>query len=167
MAKFLELFGVLSVASVAASFALGYASSAGAVETGTHMAVGFVAALLSILWVSVVMFYFIYTGSAIKKAAAVGLADSRSYQRSKEFKKKLFPLMMLAVVVFIFLPFLGASHDIGKYPLLYHTLCAWGALALDFGLLAVARRLLRENDLLFLDVVKAVDRAMSKRAGEK
>ncbi len=122
-----------------------------------HVALGLVAALGSILNLSLVMFYFIATGKAVREAAEKGLMPVKDYRITRKFKGKLFPLVMAAVVMFMITPVLGAGYHAGRMELTWHMTLAWSAIVFYAFLLFFVRKLLLKNLSIFEQTVKVVN----------
>lgn len=122
-----------------------------------HVALGLVAALGSILNLSLVMFYFIATGKAVREAAEKGLMPVDDYKVTRKFKGKLFPLVMAAVIMFMVTPVLGAGYHAGRMEITWHMALAWTAIVFYAFLLFFMRKLLLKNLLIFEQTIKAVN----------
>jgi H+/gluconate symporter-like permease len=166
MVTFLNWFGRLCAAAVGLAILLGYLSSLMSFDLTYHVLVGLVAALASILSLSLVMFYFIATGKHIKEAATQNLVDAEDYYRTRRFKAILFPLVMVAIALLIVAPVLGAAYDAKKLELFYHSLASWAT----FGLLVFAvikiKAMLVENKIYFDKTVEAVNADVDRRRAE-
>lgn len=162
MIGLLKFLGLASNAALILVLALGYASSFGYLHRGIHMAAGLIGALIAILWLSTAMFYFIATGSAVKDAVKKKLADFEDYQKTKEFKKSLFPLLMTAIAFLILSPVMGAAYDAKKAPLLTHTILSWLTLGLTVAFYFRSVKLLIVNQPIFMRTVEAVNAEVEK-----
>jgi hypothetical protein len=167
MISFLNGFGALCVAALAVSIGAGYVTPE-AVDLNTHVLVGLSAALLSILCLSLVMFYFIGTGSVAKKAARRNLIEPEEYRATRKMKGVLFPIVMGAIAVLMVTPALGAAYHAGKLELGWHHGLAWLSLVVTFLSLGKARGMMRVNIGVFDKSVKAVNDDAERRhaAGE-
>ncbi|MBI4667229.1 MAG: hypothetical protein HY751_12575 [Nitrospinae bacterium] len=129
VAGFLNIFGILCAIALTASLVMGYMAHLGIVSISTHVVIGVVTPLAAILGLSILMFYFIATGSAVKDVAKRGLVNRDSYYETRSFKKQLFPLIIAAIALLMATPVLGAAFDARKAPLIIHSLSGWAALA--------------------------------------
>ncbi|MFB6346546.1 MAG: hypothetical protein ABEK50_12370 [bacterium] len=81
----------------------------GEASLAIHMMLGIVASLVALFSVVITMFYFIGTGKAVKETVQEWELDERYYQMVLKYKKKYFPTMTLALVVYIAAPSVGAA----------------------------------------------------------
>ncbi|MBI5816466.1 MAG: hypothetical protein HZB29_12745 [Nitrospinae bacterium] len=162
MAGFLNIFGLLCAAAMAAALALGYMASMGIVSISSHMVAGVVTPLAAILGLSILMFYFIATGSALKDIAKRNLIDHALYYETRTFKKILFPWIMGAIALLMATPVLGAAFDAKKMPLIVHTLSGWGALLVYWLTVVRGMRFLKRNMDILNEASAASDKAGAK-----
>ncbi|VAX21046.1 hypothetical protein MNBD_NITROSPINAE03-1717 [hydrothermal vent metagenome] len=163
MAKFLYRYLVFNLAFILAALGLGYITGAIPGFFPAHALIGVLSSLSSILNLTIVMFYFISTGSIVKNAAIDKLVDSEDYYRTKKFKASLFPWIMISIISFLSAPVLGAAYDTGKASLWLHHMGAWEALIV-LGITArLSKKLLDENKDIIARAIEAVNADVDKR----
>lgn len=81
----------------------------GKTSVATHMMLGVVSSLLALFSVVITMFYFIGTGKAVKETIQEWDLDERYYDMVLKYKKKYFPTMTLALLVYVAAPSVGAA----------------------------------------------------------
>ncbi|HEB72896.1 MAG TPA: hypothetical protein ENI77_09780 [Nitrospirae bacterium] len=163
MAKFLYLYLVFNLAFILAALGLGYITGAIPGFFPAHALVGVLSSLSSVLSLTILMFYFISTGSIVKNAAVDKLVDAEDYYRTKKFKASLFPWIMVSIVSFLAVPILGAAYDTGKAPLWLHHMAGWEAL-IALGVTArLSKKLLDENSDIIARAISSVNTDVDKR----
>lgn len=124
-----------------------------------HFTLGVVASVLCLFSVVITMFYFIGTGRAVKDSVKDYGLDRRYYQMILKYKRKYFPVMTLALVIYIALPTLGAAaqakyiapgfHGLFSYiTLVTHAFVCyqgWGYIFENERVVATVNRLVREH----------------------
>ena len=98
-------------------------------DVSRHIAFGFVSALITLLAHSMMMFYFIGKGKAVKDAMAEGQLTGDQYQRIAAIRKPVFSIGTFAMGFTIVAALLGASVDTGLLPPMVHGMIAYGAIA--------------------------------------
>lgn len=163
----IALIGLLfvSLLLLLANLVLGeYPVLAGAVMDlpflSTHIALGVVASLLALFSTVITMFYFIGTGKAVKESVRDWDLDHRYYEMVLKYKKKYFPTMTLALVVYIALPSVGAAASVDYLSAGFHRLVAYLTVLTHSVIVYQGWEYIFENDRL----VATVDRlAREKR----
>jgi hypothetical protein len=85
--------------------------------------------MITLLAHSMMMFYLIGKGKAIKDAMAEGQLTGDYFRRIAVARKPVFSIGTLAMAVTIVTALLGASTDTGSLPPIVHAMFAWGAIA--------------------------------------
>jgi len=85
-------------------------------EISRHITFGFFSAMLTMLAHSMMMFYLIGKGKAVKEAMAEHHVTGNYYARIAAARKPVFSIASLAMVVTIIAAILGASVDTGVLP---------------------------------------------------
>ena len=98
-------------------------------EISRHISFGFFSAMLTMLAHSMMMFYLIGKGKAVKEAMAEHHVTGNYYARIAAARKPVFSIASLAMVVTIIAAILGASVDTGVLPPIVHAMIAYGAIA--------------------------------------
>lgn len=93
-------FGVVALPMLILTFAMGYAAHYGYyVEVATHVKVGLVTVILTILTHTTTMFYFMGTGSAIKSEVQEHNLDPELYLRARAFKGRFFYMLFFGILL--------------------------------------------------------------------
>lgn len=128
MAAALVTLTALSILGVAASFVLAFGG--GAASTSTHVLVGVFATMLNLLAHSLMMFYLIGKGKAVREAVSEGALGGDYAQRIARLRAPVFSRATLAMALTMSAAILGASVDVGVLPAWSHAaLAASGLLA--------------------------------------
>jgi hypothetical protein len=104
-------------------------------DVGRHISFGFLSALLTLLSHSMMMFYLIGKGKAVKDALAEHHLSGDYYRRIAEARKPVFSIATFAMAVTMVAAILGASVDTRVLPPLVHAMVAYGAIALNLAAL--------------------------------
>jgi hypothetical protein len=118
-ALFLGLLGLLAAA------VLGLRGG----DVSRHISFGFFSAMLTMLAHSMMMFYLIGKGKAVKDAMAEHQLAGDYFRRIAAARKPVFSIATLAMMVTIVAAILGASVDTGVLPPIVHAMIAYGAIA--------------------------------------
>jgi len=102
-----------------------------------HISYGFFSALVGLLAHSMMMFYLIGKGKAVKDAMAEHEVSGDYYRRVAAARKPVFSTGTVAMVATMVAAILGASVDTGMLPPIVHALIAYGAIACNFGALKI------------------------------
>jgi len=163
MAKFLYLYLAFNLVFILAALGLGYMAGLAPGFFPAHALVGVLSSLSAILNLTILMFYFISTGSVVKNAAVDQLVDADDYYRTRKFKASVFPWIMLSIISLLAAPILGAAYDTGKIPFWLHRMAGWEALAVLGVTASLSRKLLHENKDIFERAIEAVNADVDKR----
>jgi len=116
-----------------------------------HISYGFFSALVGLLAHSMMMFYLIGKGKAVKDAMAEHGVSGDYYRRVAAARKPVFSIGTLAMGVTMVAAILGASVDTGVMPPIVHAMIAYaaiacnvGALKIEIGALAASSRIVDE-----------------------
>jgi hypothetical protein len=133
-----------SVVGISAATYLGLTSSTISILS-QHISIGIFSTMISLLAHSMMMFYFLGKGKAVREAAAEG-GLSREYERRIAVARKpVFSIATLAMTATIVTALAGASVDTGVLPSGVHGLLAYSCLALNLGALRVEISALTES----------------------
>ena len=94
-----------------------------------HISLGIFATLITLLAHSMMMFYLIGKGKAVKDAMAEGQLSGDYARRIAIARKPVFSIGTTTMAVTIVTALLGASVDTGVLPPMVHATVAWGAIA--------------------------------------
>ena len=116
---------VLGVVGLIATAVLGLIGT----DVARHISFGFFSAMLLILAHSMMMFYLIGKGKAVKDAMAEHNLTVDYYRRVAAARKPVFSIGTLAMAVTMAAAIIGASVDTGVMAPLVHAMIAYGAIA--------------------------------------
>ena len=100
-----------------------------AASISRHISLGIFATLVTLLAHSMMMFYLIGKGKAVKDAMAEGQLSGDYVRRIALARKPVFSIGTAAMAVTIVTALLGAGVDTGVLPPMVHATVAWGAIA--------------------------------------
>ena len=100
-----------------------------ATDVGRHISVGIFSTMITLLAHSMMMFYLIGKGKAVKDAMAEHSVAGDYYRRIAAARKPVFSIATLAMAVTMVAAILGASVDTGVLPPIVHAMIAYGAIA--------------------------------------
>jgi len=98
-------------------------------DLARHISFGLFATLVTLLAHSMMMFYLIGKGKAVKDAMAEGNVSGDYYRRIAVARKPVFSIGTFAMALTIIAALLGASVDTGLLPPIVHGTIAYGAIA--------------------------------------
>jgi hypothetical protein len=98
-------------------------------DISRHISFGIFSTLVTLLAHSMMMFYLIGKGKAVKDAVAEHAVAGDHYARIAAARKPVFSIATLAMAVTMIAAILGASVDTGVLPSIVHGAIAYGALA--------------------------------------
>ena len=125
-AALLTLTGI-SILGIAGSFVLAFQASPA--QTATHVLVGVFSTMLNLLAHSLMMFYLIGKGRAVKDAMAEGGLEGDYYRRVSRLRAPVFSRAILAMALTMVTGIIGASVDVRVLPAWPHAVLAGAALA--------------------------------------
>jgi hypothetical protein len=125
MAQALLSAVLIGVAGLIAAAVLGLRGD----DVGRHISFGFFSALVTLLAHSMMMFYLIGKGKAVKDTMAEHQLTGDYYGRIAHARKPVFSIATLAMAVTMIAAILGASVDVGVLPPMVHAVIAYGAIA--------------------------------------
>jgi len=98
-------------------------------DISTHIAFGFFSTIVVLLAHSMMMFYLIGKGKAVKDAMAEHHVEGDYYRRIAAARKPVFSIGTFAMVATMAAAILGASVDVHVLPAVVHGMLAYGAIA--------------------------------------
>jgi hypothetical protein len=98
-------------------------------DVSRHISFGIFSTMVTLLAHSMMMFYLIGKGKAVKDAMVEGGLQGNFYNRIARARKPVFSSGTLAMSVTIVTAVLGASADTGALPVIVHGMIAYGAVA--------------------------------------
>jgi hypothetical protein len=125
-------------------------------DVSRHISFGIFSTLIMLLAHSMMMFYLIGKGKAVKDAMTEHSMTGDYYRRIAAVRKPVFSIGTLAIAATMVTAILGASVDTGVMPAIVHGMIAYGAIACNLAafkievdaLLASARVVDEVNRLL-------------------
>ncbi len=156
MAAALVTAAFLSIAGLAASLILGLTANdtAGLLR---HTTASIFATMLTLLTHSMMMFYFIGKGKAVREAVAEGNLSRDFVAEIARARKPVFSIGTLAMMVTIAAAIVGGGVDVGSMPAALHHVLAWSAVLAN---LAAVRTELRAI-AISSRVVQDIDRLLA------
>ena len=98
-------------------------------DVSRHISVGFFSTMVTMLAHSMMMFYLIGKGKAVKDAMAENNLTGDYYRRIAVARKPVFSIGTLAMAVTMAAAIIGASVDTGVMPAIVHAIVAYAAIA--------------------------------------
>jgi hypothetical protein len=98
-------------------------------DVSRHISFGFFSTMLLMLAHSMMMFYLIGKGKAVKDAMAENSLTGDYYRRIAAARKPVFSIATLAMGVTMTAAIIGASVDTGVVPAIIHAMIAYAAIA--------------------------------------
>jgi hypothetical protein len=99
------------------------------VDISRHISYGIFSTMITLLAHSMMMFYLIGKGKAVKDAMAEHGVGGDYYRRIALARKPVFSIATLAMAVTMVTAIIGASVDTGVLPPMVHAVIAYGAIA--------------------------------------
>jgi hypothetical protein len=101
-------------------------------DVARHVTFGIFSTLVTLLAHSMMMFYLIGKGKAVKDAMAEGALTGDYYRRIAAVRKPVFSFGTLAMALTMTAAILGASVDTGVLPPVIHAMLAYAAVISNF-----------------------------------
>ena len=114
----------IAVAGLVATVYLGLIGG----DVSRHISYGFFSSLITLLAHSMMMFYLIGKGKAVKDAMAEGGLTGDHYRRIAAARKPVFSIGTLAMTVTMIAAILGGGVDTGVLPPMVHATIAYAAI---------------------------------------
>lgn len=152
MGRALLIVGWLATLGIVASAVVGYLLGGPSGSVTTHILLGLVAALLLLFSHSWVMFYLIGTGKAIKEAVARYELEAELAERTKTFKSRSYPWLMLAMGLVIATFVMGGAYLAGAAPSWIHEVLFYVTLAVQVWTLTLEGQVLMANERLMREI---------------
>ncbi len=125
-------------------------------DISRHIAYGFFSAMVTLLAHSMMMFYLIGKGKAVKDAMAEHSVTGDYYRRIAAARKPVFSIGTLAMAVTMTAAIMGASVDTGVLPPMVHAMVAYGAIACNLAALKTEFSALFESSRIVDEVNKQI-----------
>ena len=131
----------LGLAGLAATAFFGLAGT----DVARHISYGIFSTMVTLLAHSMMMFYLIGKGKAVKDAMAEAQLTGDFYRRIALVRKPVFSIGTFAMVATIIAALLGASVDTGVLPPMVHGMIAYGAIAANLAAIKIEVDALRAS----------------------
>jgi hypothetical protein len=106
-------------------------------DVSRHISFGIFSTMLMLLAHSMMMFYLIGKGKAVKDAMAEHSVTGDYYRRVAAARKPVFSIGTLAMAATMVTAILGASVDTGVMPAIVHGMIGYGAIACNLAALKI------------------------------
>lgn len=140
MAQFLLITTLLSIAGLLGTIGVGFTAGPG--HAARHILVALGTVVVGLFSQSMTMFFFIGTGKEIKEASQ---QNAEVVERTKQFKKQVFPTAMYAMAVLMVTFIMGGGVASGKTPRWLHLGMAIASIAMYGRAYWVQLRAMMEN----------------------
>jgi hypothetical protein len=148
---------VASVGGIAFAIYLGLTAG----NLSLHISIGIFSTMICLFSHSMMMFYFLGKGKAVREAAAEGGLSSEFENRIKRARKPIFSIGLYAMLLTMITGLLGASVDTGVLPSGIHGVMAYSSLALNIFALRIEIAALTES----AHVVEEVNQLLAAKNG--
>ena len=125
-------------------------------DVARHISFGFFSTMVLILAHSMMMFYLIGKGKAVKDAMAEHTITGDYYRRIAAARKPVFSIGTLAMAVTMTAAIIGASVDTGVVPPVVHAMIAYGAIASNLAAIKIEVDALRVSALVVDEVNRLI-----------
>jgi hypothetical protein len=106
-------------------------------DVSRHISFGIFSTLVTLFAHSMMMFYLIGKGKAVKDAMAEHSVTGDFYRRIAAARKPVFSIATLAIAATMITAIMGASVDTGMLPPMVHAMIAYGAIACNLAAVRV------------------------------
>jgi hypothetical protein len=126
-------------------------------DVSRHVSYGIFSTMITLLAHSMMMFYLIGKGKAVKDAMAEHRVAGDYYRRIAIARKPVFSIGTLAMGVTMVTAILGASVDTGVLPPVVHAFIAYAAVACNLAALKIEISALSASSRIVDDVNRLID----------
>jgi hypothetical protein len=128
-----------------------------ATDVARHISFGIFSTLLTLFAHSMMMFYLIGKGKAVKDAMAEHSVTGDYYRRIAAARKPVFSIATLAMAATMITAVMGASVDTGMLPPMVHAMIAYGAIACNLAAVKVEISALIESTQIVDEVNRRLE----------
>jgi hypothetical protein len=146
----------IGLVGLIATTVLGLTASRG-VDIARHVSLGIFSTMVTLLVHSMMMFYLIGKGKAVKDAMAEKRLAGDHYRRIAEIRKPVFTIATVAMAVTMAAAIMGASVDVGVLPPIVHATIAYAAIACNLAAAKVETVALTESNRIVDEVNRLID----------
>ncbi len=125
-------------------------------DISRHISYGIFSTLVTLLAHSMMMFYLIGKGKAVKDAMAEHRVTGDYYRRIASARKPVFSIGTLAMAVTMVAAIMGASVDTGVLPPIVHAMIAYGAIACNVAAVRIEIAALRASTRIVDEVNRQI-----------
>ena len=125
-------------------------------DVSRHIAFGIFSTMITLLAHSMMMFYLIGKGKAVKDAMKEHNVAGDYYARIGAARKPVFSIGTLAMAVTMVAAIMGASVDTGVLPPIVHAMIAYGAIAANLAAIKTEITALAESSRIVDEVNRLV-----------
>jgi hypothetical protein len=122
-----------------------------------HISFGIFTTLVTLFAHSMMMFYLIGKGKAVKDAMAEHSVAGDYYRRIAAARKPVFSIATLAIAATMITAIMGASVDTGMLPPMVHAMIAYGAIACNLAAVKVEISALVESTQIVDEVNRRLE----------
>lgn len=144
MAAALLTAAIAAVGGIAFAIYLGLTAVSGAMVS-RHILIGMFSTMICLLAHSMMMFYFLGKGKAVREAAEEGGLSGEFERRIAALRRPVFSIGTFAMILTMIASLMGASVDTGVLPSGVHGIVAYSCLALNLMALRVEINALTES----------------------
>ena len=126
-------------------------------DISRHISYGIFSTMVTLLAHSMMMFYLIGKGKAVKDAMAEHSVTGDYYRRIALARKPVFSIGTLAMAVTMVAAIMGASVDTGVLPPIVHATIAYGAIVCNLAAVKIEIAALLESSRIVAEVNRRLD----------
>ena len=126
-------------------------------DISRHISYGIFSTMVTLLAHSMMMFYLIGKGKAVKDAMAEHSVTGDYYRRIAVARKPVFLAATLAMAATMVAAIMGASVDTGVLPPAVHAMIAYGAILCDVAAIKIEITALLESSRIVAEVNRRLD----------
>ena len=126
-------------------------------DISRHISYGIFSTMITILGHSMMMFYLIGKGKAVKDAMAEHGVTGDYYRRIAVARKPVFSIGALAMAVTMVTAILGASVDTHVLPSIVHAMIAYAAIACNLAAVKIEISALTDSSRIVAEVNRRLD----------
>ncbi len=156
MGRALLIVGWIATLGLVTTGVAGYMVSIDNESIGLHLSLGLASSLLLLFSHCWIMFYLIGTGKAIKEAVAEYGLDAELIEKTKEYKNRSYPMLMLAMGLVMTVFIIGGGVYTRFIPAWIHHGLFYLAVLVQLRTLAIERAVLVENDRLMTSIDRTI-----------
>jgi hypothetical protein len=142
----------LGLAGLVAAAGFGLTAAGAAAAVSRHISFGIFSTLVTLLGHSMMMFYLIGKGKAVKDAMAEGNLSGDQYRRLAAARRPVFSIATLAMTVTMATAIMGASVDTKVLPPIVHAFFAYAAIAFNVAALKTEAAALAQSSRIVDEV---------------